>query len=92
MQGTMAEATDKPHRDDVLVVEECEAEAAASSDQLAAAETILARLLVKRWLAQAHRGQAGGNVARNALDLCRGECPDVSGGSEHPMQERADLK
>ena len=92
MQGTMAEATDKPHRDDVLVLEECEVEAAASPDQMAVAETILARLLVKRWLAEAPRGQTGGDLARNALDLCREECPDVSGGSEHPMQERADLK
>ena len=88
----MATATDKPVGDEALVVEGHELEASALPDQLAIAETILARLLVRRWLAQAPRGQAGENRARNGLDLCHGECPDVSGGSEHPMQERADLK
>jgi hypothetical protein len=85
-------ATDAAPGDDTLWAEEHELEAEASPDQMAAAETILARLLVQRWLAQAPRGQTGVNLTRNALDLCRGECPDVSGGSEHGLQERADLK
>ena len=68
-----------------LVVEEHEAKAEASPDQLSVAESILARLLVRRW-------QAARNSAEHALDLSGGGCPDLSDGSKRSMQERADQK
>jgi len=66
-------------------VQERELEAEASPDQMSVAESILARLLVRRW-------QAARNSAEHALDLSGGGCPDLSDGSKRSMQERADQK
>jgi hypothetical protein len=52
---------------------------------MSVAESILARLLVRRW-------QAARNSAEHALDLSGGGCPDLSDGSKRSMQERADQK
>ena len=63
-----------------FVVEEYEMDAEASGDNVAGAETTLARLLVKLWRARQsgpHVGAAADGV-RSPLDLLEPGCPDLS--------------
>jgi len=63
-----------------VAVETWEMDAEASADDLALAETTLARLLVKHWRArQANQqpGMAASDSAKQALDLLEPGCPDL---------------
>jgi hypothetical protein len=65
-----------------FVVEEHEMESEASAENVALADTALARLLVKLWRARQAGPHAGAareaDSAENALDLLEPQCPDVS--------------